>query len=148
MNIEVKWQNWGTLVGIDGVWKSFEDWSDYLGLSRSAVRNRLRNGWTIEEALELCERHAVRLERPERSYRHVTDKEKKKRGCIYCMDTLTTGSKQSTYYVGRFCPHLRCPYHELDKYDDYGDYMKATDLNGFVKALEAFGLTVEEEEDL
>lgn len=147
MKIEVKWQNWGTLIGIDGEWKSLEDWSNNFGLSRSAVRSRLRYGWTIEEALELCERPAERSERSEGRYRNVTDKEKKKRGCIYCMDTLTAGSKQSTYYIGRFCPYEECPYHELDKYDSYGQYIKATDLRGFVKALEAFGLTVEEEEE-
>lgn len=146
MKVEVNWQHYGTMVGIDGVWKGIGDWSDYLGLSHSAVRSRLRDGWTIEQALELCERPPLGLEKPERQYRHVTDKEKKKRGCVYCMDALTTGNKQSTYYIGRFCPYEECPYRELDKYDDYGDYIKATDLNGFVKALEAFGLSVGEED--
>lgn len=146
MKIEIKWQNWGTKIGIDGVWKSLEDWSDHFGLPRSAVRSRLSYGWTIEEALELCERPSERSERPEGIYRHITDKEKKKRGCIYCMDTLT-GSQQGSYYVGRFCPYEECPYRELDKYDSYGDYIKDTDLRGFAKALEAFGLAMEEEEE-
>ena len=116
MKVEVIWKNYGTMIGIDGVWKGIDDWSRELGLNRMKVRSRLRQGWTIEEALELCKRPAFRVERPKNRYRLVTDKERTKRGCIYCMDVLTTGSGKSSYYAGRFCPHAECPYHELDNF--------------------------------
>lgn len=47
--------------------------------------------------------------------------EMKKRGCIFCAD------HQSKKYRGRkqkVCIHNECPYHELDKYEKYRDYLK------------------------
>lgn len=54
--------------------------------------------------------------------RMLSKAEKKKRGCVSCCDLVP--------YIGRncrvACPYDECPYHELDKYDTYGEYMKAT----------------------
>ena len=145
MKVEVIWKNYGTMVGIDGRWMTIDGWADEQGISRMKVRHRLRQGWTMEEALELHERPARRVEKIKDKYRTVTDRERKQRGCIYCLDVVTTG-KTSSYYAGRYCPYDECPYRELDKHETYGEYMKATDLSGFVKALEEFGLSVYEEE--
>lgn len=144
MKVEVIWKNYGTMVGIDGVWKGIDDWSRELGLSRMRVRSRLRIGWSMEEALELTKRPSRRIEVPMPKNRLIRDRERKQRGCIYCLDMQTTGD--GTNIAGRYCPYEECPYHELDKYETYDEYMKATDLKGFAKALEALGLTMEEEE--
>lgn len=146
MKDEVTCKDPDSLINIDGEWKTLNEWCDAFDVKIGNVRARLRIGWTIEEALILQKRY-IRDEKNQMKYRTIPNKEKKQRGCIYCADALNEGDRKSSYYVGRFCPHLRCPYHELDKYDDYGDYMKAADLNGFVKALEAFGLSVWEEEE-
>lgn len=45
--------------------------------------------------------------------RIISKKEKKKRGCMYCLD-----------YKKRRCIHEKCPYHELDKYKTYNEYFK------------------------
>jgi hypothetical protein len=54
--------------------------------------------------------------------RALTEKETKKRGCRYCTDRFmhrnAYGSMQG------HCPHEECPYHELDKYDTYKEYLK------------------------
>lgn len=49
----------------------------------------------------------------------------RKRGCVYCTD----------YYIEKVegkkfkrCKHISgCPYHELDKYDTYEDYLESED---------------------
>lgn len=145
MKVEVTCKDSDSLINIDGEAKTLHEWCDELGVKIGTVRGRLQIGWSIEEALILQKRY-IMGEDNQKKYRAVSNKEKKQRGCIYCADALTEGDRKSTYYVGRFCPHLKCPYHELDKYESYGDYMKDTDLRGFVKALSAMGLTVEEEE--
>lgn len=146
MKVEVDWQKYGTLISIDGVWMGIDDWSREMGLSPIKVRYRLRMGWTVEEALELTKRSAKRVNKPKGRYRMLTDKERAQRGCLYCMDVVTTG-KHSTYYAGRYCPHEQCPYRELDRFEDYERYIRETDLKGFAKALAGLGLTVEEEEE-
>lgn len=49
--------------------------------------------------------------------RVVTKKEIKKRGCYYCLDYVKKKR-------GKVCIHHECPYHELDKYRKYKDYLK------------------------
>lgn len=48
-------------------------------------------------------------------------KEQTKRGCLYCtqMEKKMYGGRLST-----FCPYDKCPYHELDGYKKYTDYLK------------------------
>lgn len=61
--------------------------------------------------------------------RELTRDETVKRGCKYCIDMRRgKGSKDdgSKYLVRIYlCPHNRCPYHELDKYDTYDEYLKS-----------------------
>lgn len=48
----------------------------------------------------------------------------KKRGCQYCMN------KQSARFDGQLrsgCPFMECPYHVLDKYDSYEEFMESED---------------------
>lgn len=58
--------------------------------------------------------------------RLVPSYEKKKRGCILCNDpVITAGAGGRTAKVE--CPHAECPYHVLDKYDTYDQYMASED---------------------
>ena len=56
--------------------------------------------------------------------------EKKKRGCVYCNDLIKEkGKMEERYYditISK-CPFEECPYHELDKYNTYNDYLKSED---------------------
>ena len=45
--------------------------------------------------------------------RKLTQEEKKKRGCIYCADCVEE----------KRCIHTECPYHELDDFRSYKEYM-------------------------
>ena len=59
--------------------------------------------------------------------RKLSKNEVEKRGCEYCMDYKfkTLGHEQS-------CTFDACPYHELDDYDTYDDYLKSkTELSVF-----------------
>ena len=59
--------------------------------------------------------------------RKLSKDEVEKRGCEYCMDYKfkTLGHQQS-------CKFDACPYHELDDYDTYDDYLKSkTELSVF-----------------
>lgn len=142
MKVEVIWESYGTMVGIDGVWRSLNEWCKELGLKWQTVRGRLRIGWTIEQALEIHKR-PVRVLAEKPGGHLITDKERKQRGCTYCRDF----EEVSMPGKNRCCPHKECPYRELDKHETYDEYMKATDLRGFVKALEEFGLSMYEEEE-
>lgn len=44
--------------------------------------------------------------------------EKKKRGCFYCLDYKSRHGK-------RVCIHEECPYHELDDFESYNDFIKS-----------------------
>lgn len=58
--------------------------------------------------------------------RLVPTYEKKKRGCIECLDAVPRyGADGRT--AGVECPHAECPYHVLDKYDTYEKYMASED---------------------
>lgn len=45
--------------------------------------------------------------------RKIIKKERKKRGCKYCLD-----------YKKDKCKHAECPYHELDNYATYEKFFK------------------------
>lgn len=57
-----------------------------------------------------------------------------KRGCHYCLDKIK--GKYSR------CPHMVCPYHELDQYDTYQDFLKSTGRLSVVKILQEMGESV------
>ena len=46
----------------------------------------------------------------------------KKRGCQDCTEVYTIKNGELKYH---FCKHNECPFHELDKYNRYEDYLKA-----------------------
>lgn len=50
--------------------------------------------------------------------------EKKKRGCIYCKDMKPTRNRG---LIRTGCPFDECPYHVLDKYDTYEQFMASED---------------------
>lgn len=53
--------------------------------------------------------------------RPVTFEERRKRGCCYCADYTKVKLKYAVHWC---CPYSECPYHGLDKYDTYRDYLK------------------------
>lgn len=54
--------------------------------------------------------------------RELREKEMRKRGCRYCTQRVM---KRNVYGLSAsHCPHDECPYHELDKYDTYREYLK------------------------
>ena len=55
--------------------------------------------------------------------RKLTFAEGKKRGCVYCRDVKKAAENRRQYL---YCPHSECPYTELDNYNTYSDYLKAT----------------------
>lgn len=104
-------------ITIDGVTKSIGEWCKHFGIGESTVRYRLSNGWDLD-ALFM---------KPDGRGRHKETKEVKKRGCWYCTD------------FKRKCPHAECPYHELDGFKTYEEYLKKGKKNGLVKMLEDLG---------
>lgn len=65
--------------------------------------------------------------------RRIKKKENIKRGCSYCADMKSIKIKEdgkSYMKYENFCIHNDgCPYHELDPYDTYDDYLEATKVN-------------------
>lgn len=55
--------------------------------------------------------------------RKVHATERNKRGCRYCSDMVIAGSGA----IRTSCPHEQCPYHVLEKYETYEDYMASED---------------------
>lgn len=53
--------------------------------------------------------------------RIVDNREKVKRGCSYCLDYQKKRYQGERRYV---CIHNECPYHVLDKYKSYREYLK------------------------
>lgn len=75
--------------------------------------------------------------------RDLSSREIDKRGCWYCLDfrkvveTPNGGKKKA-----KACIHRSCPYHVLDKYDHYSDYLKTKDTEGLNMILQKiFDLT-------
>ena len=56
--------------------------------------------------------------------RVVSFREKKKRGCWYCTDAQKTKDHGC---IRTGCPHDVCPYHVLDKYDTYEEFLESED---------------------
>ena len=57
---------------------------------------------------------------------------KKKRGCMYCADVVNVEQRNH-------CPYDECPYHELDGFDSYGQYLKKTNPLSVSKLMKALG---------
>lgn len=61
----------------------------------------------------------------------LKENEYSKRGCEYCADNAGHGhkifkykSKRKSYLAVTIkCPYDECPYHELDDFDSYADYL-------------------------
>ena len=51
-------------------------------------------------------------------------REKKKRGCRYCHEMKMINDHSN---IRTNCPHDKCPYHVLDKYDTYEEFMASED---------------------
>lgn len=51
--------------------------------------------------------------------------ERKKRGCTYCMDMVIITDEDESQHMN--CPHEKCPYKVLDKYESYEDFMESED---------------------
>lgn len=65
-----------------------------------------------------------------------------KRGCEYCMDMGVIRKMRGGTLI-RGCPHQQCPYHELDKYKSYTEYLKKNPLHfNKKKGGKAFFVTV------
>lgn len=69
-----------------------------------------------------------------KALRKIHNGEALKRGCRYCADSVKKDGKI------RRCIHEECPYHELDEFKTYHDYLKHTALDDdvfkFLKAWE------------
>ena len=63
--------------------------------------------------------------------RRLSGKEIKKRGCNYCNNSIRVKGcyepVRGYQHGGLDCPYSECPYHELDKYDSYKDYLNSDD---------------------
>lgn len=70
--------------------------------------------------------------------RVVPLREKTKRGCAYCKD-MELKRIPSKGGVRTSCPHDECPYHCLDKYDTYEEFMASEDakilVDGFFQTV-------------
>lgn len=62
--------------------------------------------------------------------RQLTQQEMIQRGCWYCLDIkrVRTGRDTRTH-----CTHEECPYHVLDKYKTYDEYIESD--NSKIEAL-------------
>ena len=68
--------------------------------------------------------------------RVVAQKEKTKRGCVYCMDYAKKRLEPDSTQRSWVCIHDECPYHELDPYDNYVQYLKSPRQSRLQEALE------------
>lgn len=105
------------VITIDGVTKTIYEWAREFGIGAETVLYRINAGWPQE----------AWFVKPTGRGRLTKNKEMKKRGCHNCAD------------FNHKCPHEVCPYHELDEYKTYDEYMKKSKKNCFVKLLESLG---------
>lgn len=68
--------------------------------------------------------------------RRMTNQEMVKRGCVYCADLQKRRLEPDHTKRVKVCIHDECPYHELDPYDRYTDYLKSPSQNRLKEALE------------
>lgn len=65
--------------------------------------------------------------------RLLTFNEKAKRGCYYCTDLTVKNGRKA-------CPYYECPYHELDEFENYGEYLKSKGSTTMTEILRECGL--------
>ena len=53
--------------------------------------------------------------------RILSTQEKIQRGCAYC---AYIQMEEVNEVVKKVCPYDECPYHELDEFDTYSEYLK------------------------
>lgn len=63
-----------------------------------------------------------------RKHRIIDRAEMHKRGCVYC-PYYTDGRGKNHIHV-HWCSFGECPYHELDEYKNYSDYLKVVAKEG------------------
>lgn len=68
--------------------------------------------------------------------RGLTHKEMNKRGCIYCSDLIKRKLEPDSKLRSLVCKHDKCPYHELDSYDTYTQFLKSPQQNALKMVLE------------
>ena len=68
--------------------------------------------------------------------RKVTTNERLKRGCEDCADYQLKRLEPGNPKRVRVCIHDECPYHELDPYSSYIDYLKSPSQTKMIEALE------------
>ena len=56
--------------------------------------------------------------------RIVHNKERTQRGCVYCADRITHDESGKKLHQ-KMCPYGECPYHELDGFENYGEFLKS-----------------------
>lgn len=71
--------------------------------------------------------------------RFIHNKERVQRGCTYCTDAVIVSRKKGDYR-NRKCPYDECPYHELDGFETYGDYLKSTGSTSLTVLFKELGL--------
>lgn len=116
--MEVKKDGRYNMITIDGVTKTLGTWAKEFGVHEHTVWYRVEAGWPQE--LWFLAAHG--------RGRPTQNAEQKKRGCFYCAD-----------FQNRVCIHEACPYHELDGFKNYNEYLKKAGKNGLVKMLEELG---------
>lgn len=106
------------LLTVGGVTHTLQEWSNMTGITANTLMYRIKEQWS-EEAI---------FRKPEKSGRrgHAI----KSRGCTYCDDFERNDNK---------CPHRSCPYHELDGFKTYEEYMKKSKKDCFAKLLDSLG---------
>ena len=65
--------------------------------------------------------------------RLISNEERIQRGCAWCADLQMKNKR-------RMCPHYECPYHELDEFKNYGEYLKSKGSNTMTAILRELGL--------
>lgn len=55
--------------------------------------------------------------------RRLHNGERKQRGCDFCAD-MVRGVMPGDVMRRKICPYDECPYHELDKYETYNQFLK------------------------
>ena len=62
--------------------------------------------------------------------RELHNDEIRQRGCIYCTDMV---KKKVMGLNRKHCPYAECPYHELDEFKTYNEYIKSKGDLTFLK---------------
>lgn len=73
--------------------------------------------------------------------RRVTKTEQAKRGCRYCLYVGRMREGKTGMFLA--CPANKCPFHELDKYNSFADYLKEHGGNkNMVEILKELGVYI------